>query len=230
MFIVIRVHPNPPARIHSLQVQGYCPHCKTGTTFTKTSNPDEGILVQKGITTIVVNYSCDICRGAIPIQWLVHQCDKSNNTITFHAPKEILSVREPFDFEYVPDSVKKEIEEALDCLSVSAYNGFAALCRRAIQEICTDLGAKATIKIKKQIEQAIELAELDEELGEIMEQLMLSGHDGSHPHLPEMNTERASVALELLRDLTHELYRRRGKIKKATELRQKSVKGENKKS
>lgn len=52
---------------------------------------------------------------------------------------------------------------------------------------------------------------------------MLSGHDGSHPHLPEMNQERASVLLSLLQDLTYQLYTRPGNIEAAAELRKKAI-------
>ena len=72
-----------------------------------------------------------------------------------------------FDFEHVPDTVRDEIQEALACLSVAAYNGFAALCRRSIQAISTDLGADATSRVQNQINQMAELSDLDEELKEL---------------------------------------------------------------
>jgi len=52
---------------------------------------------------------------------------------------------------------------------------------------------------------------------------MLTGHDGAHPHLPEVGQERAAVLLSLLKDLVYELYTRPGKVKKAASLRQQSI-------
>ncbi len=121
------------------------------------------------------------------------------------------------------EEIEKEIEEALGCLSVSAFNGFAAVCRRAIQAICTNLGADATTKVKGQVEEMIHLTGLGKEWKELALQIMLSGHDGSHPHLPEMNAERAGVLLSLLRDLTYQLYTRPGKVKEASALRQRAI-------
>lgn len=113
--------------------------------------------------------------------------------------------------------------EGLACLSVGAVNGFAAVCRRAIQAICTDLGAAATTKIKGQIGDMIRLTGLDQEWEGLAIQIMLSGHDGAHPHLPEVGSDRAAVLLSLMQDLTYELYTRPGKIKGAAALRAKAI-------
>jgi len=83
-----------------------------------------------------------------------------------------------------------------------------------------NLGSGATTKVKQQIDEAVKLTNLDEEWHALMLQIMLAGHDGSHPHLPEMNPARAGIALQLLRDLTYQLYTRPGKIREAAKLRQ----------
>ena len=52
---------------------------------------------------------------------------------------------------------------------------------------------------------------------------MLSGHNGSHPDLPDVNAKRAALLLSLLRDLTYELYTRPGKIKDAAVSRKEAI-------
>lgn len=177
------------------------------------------------VCQVVIDYVCSICRQSIPIKW--HITNFKDKYIEVESPSSVLRIQSPFEFEHVPDSVTKEIKEALDCLSVSAYNGFAALCRRSIQAICTDLGAGATTQVKKQIEEMIELTKLDDEWKELAFQIMLSGHNGAHPHLPEMNADRATVLLSLLQDLTYQIYTRPGKVKEAAALRKEAI--ENKK-
>lgn len=179
-----------------------------------------------GIREFVVNYSCEACLGPIPVLWQIYTWN-SQNQPEVHSPRMILPIREEFDFAYVPESVKVEIEEALDCLSVGSLNGFAAVCRRAIQAACTDLGAEASTRVKRQIDEMAKLSGLDDEMKDLAIQIMLSGHDGSHPHLPEMNPERAGIMLSLLRDLVHELYTRPGKIKKAAEARRAAIAAKN---
>ncbi len=204
-----------------------CPHCKTGARYTLTTSPNINYLRRDNINSFIVNYSCEICLGPIPVRWDISNWPDQNNP-NVQNPKEVLPVREPFDFTYVPNEVCVEIEEALDCLSVSAYNGFAALCRRAIQTISTNLGAKAASKVKKQIEEMMDITELGNEWKDLAFQIMLSGHDGSHPNLPDVDVDRASVLLTLLQDLTYELYTRPGKVKEAAQLRQEAIDKKNK--
>ncbi|MES1952584.1 hypothetical protein S4A8_17077 [Salinisphaera sp. S4-8] len=116
-----------------------------------------------------------------------------------------------------------EIEEALDCLSVNAFNGFAALCRRVVQAICAELGAEGSNKVEKQIKQMFEITELDDQWEDLAKQIMLAGHDGAHPHLPEVNSNRAQVLLSLLRDLCYELFTRPGNIRASAALRAEAI-------
>lgn len=187
-----------------------------------TTQPLFGQLRADNVVRFVVNYTCEVCLEPVPIEWTVRNWEDPNNP-ELQSPKVVIPIREEFSFEFVPDAVKKEIEEALDCLSVAAFNGFAAVCRRATQAICTNLGAKARSKVENQIREMIELTRLGEDWKELAIQIMLSGHDGSHPHLPDVDEERAAILLSLLKDLTHQLYTRPGKIKEAAKLRKTAI-------
>lgn len=209
----------PPNYWGNLRPGGICPHCKESTRFTQTSTPDVHKIMSDKMKYLVLSYSCDACLMPIPIQWFVAGYN-GGDQIFVDNPKVLLINKEPFDFSHVPDEVKQEIEEAIDCLSVNAYNGFAALCRRSIQAICTNLGAGATDKVKNQVNEMITTTGLDDEWKELTIQIMLSGHDGAHPHLPEVGLDRAIVLLSLMQDLTYQIYTRPGKIKEAASLRQ----------
>ena len=174
------------------------------------------------VKTFVANYTCDACLGAIPILWEIENWQTTDDPIVRN-PKAVLPVREPYDFEHVPEVIEKEIGEALDCLSVNAFNGFAGVCRRAVQAICTNLKTKGSTRVKKQIEEMANLMGLDEEWKDLTIQIMLSGHDGAHPHLPEVDNARAGVMLSLLQDLTYQLYTRPGKVKESAKLRQEAI-------
>jgi hypothetical protein len=212
-------------------VRGICPHCNLGTTFSLASEILNGPVLDREIRRFVASYFCDICLEPIPTLWEIIITNFGADSrgayggYYFDNPKEILGVRGSFIFEHVPTQVSNEIREAIDCLSVSAYNAFAAMCRRAVQAICTDLGAGATTKIEKQIKETAQLAGLEPEWLDLMLQVMLTGHDGAHPHLPEVTADRAAVLLQLLQDLTHELYTRPGKVREAAKLRQDAIKG-----
>lgn len=208
----------PPTSYHTLRVGGQCPNCNKGTSYRVITTPDYNKLYADKINQFVISYACDICSAPIPVKWTIRDWHAANNPIVGD-PKEILPVKEPFDFSHVPGSVAKEINEALDCLSVSAYNGFAACCRRAVQSLCTALGADATTKVKQQIADMAAITELGADWQDLALQVMLAGHDGAHPHLPEMDSSRASAILPLLQDLTYQLFTRPGNVKQAAELR-----------
>jgi len=66
---------------------------------------------------------------------------------------------------------------------------------------------------------------IDEEAFDQLKQIMLTGHDGAHPHLPKLSPERAGVLLELMKDVLYQLFVRQAKIREAAELRRQSASG-----
>src|SRR5262245_8012213 len=111
-----------PANPTSIRVGGTCPHCKQGGHFTPLTTPIPGALQRDGVEELIMCYACDTCLKAIPVSWRVAKY--AGTEVLVDTPKAVLPVREAFEFHSVPDEVRKEIEEALDCLSVGAYNGF----------------------------------------------------------------------------------------------------------
>ena len=97
------------------------------------------------------------------------------------------------------------------------------MCRRAVQSICTYLGAERSTKVQAQINEMAELAKLSPETKKLALEVMLTGHDGSHPHLPDVNAERAMVLLSLIQDLTYQLFTRPGKIEESAVLRKAAI-------
>lgn len=220
---MLKIYGNqPPELLTNLNIGGVCPHCGTPGRFTLSTVANERLSKDR-VQEIVVGYTCDTCLRIVPVRWRVTGFGQQvNNTCSqpiVSEPEFVLPVREPFEFAHVPAEVEREIREALDCLSVNSYNGFAAMSRRAIQAICTNLGANASTKVKAQIEEMVTLTDLDNEWKKLAVQIMLGGHDGSHPHLPEVNADRAAVLLSLLADLTYQLYTRPGKVREAAALR-----------
>ena len=211
----------PPGQLKDIEVGGYCPHCQRGGKFIRTTEPLPVTLGHDKVYDVVIDYACTLCRKSIPIRWHIYGID--TNDIGVDVPGSVEPAKEPFNFEFVPDDVREEIEEALDCLSVNAYNGFAAVWRRSIQATCTNLGAGATTKVQQQIAEMIRITNLGEDWEEMAVQIMLSGHDGAHPHLPDMNAERARIMLSLLQDLMYQIYTRPGKIKESAILRKKAI-------
>jgi hypothetical protein len=186
--------------------------------------PDLEIVSKRELKAVAAGYACDNCNGPIPIVWSYVKPDGIG--VVLALGREVLRVREPFDFAHVPDPVKAPIEEALDCLSVNAYNGFAAMCRRTIQAACTELGAEGSTKVEAQIRELKQIGALDDETFPAVYQIMLGGHDGAHPQLPSVDQDRARLLLQMLRDVIYELFTRHGRAREAAQKRAEAIKKE----
>lgn len=97
------------------------------------------------------------------------------------------------------------------------------MCRRCVQSISKELGAKGKDKVHKQINELKKMEEIDDETFNIFEQLVISGHDGAHPHLPPLSPDRALILLELMKDVIFQLFVRKAKIQESIELRKKQI-------
>ncbi|MFQ5751920.1 MAG: DUF4145 domain-containing protein [bacterium] len=132
-------------------------------------------------------------------------------------------VKETFDFARLPKPVAEDFQEALDCYSICRFNAFAAMCRRTVQSIFIDLGTKGKDRVHKQLKEAKDMADIDDETYQILDLIIIQGHDGAHPNLPRLSPERARVLLELMKDILYQLYVRRKKIQEAIDLRTEAI-------
>lgn len=192
-----------------------CPHCgvdKPSLHMTKNFNTDRH---NGGRQRFWRTYSCRNCGGAI-----LAGANSDRGNVEEMYPRAPI---EQFDFENLPTEVADDFREALDCYSISRFNAFAAMARRTVQSISTNLGAKGGDKVLSQLKELKELAQIDDETFDILKQIVVGGHDGAHPHLPKLSPERAGVLLELMKDVLHQLFVRKAKIKAAIELRKKST-------
>jgi hypothetical protein len=130
---------------------------------------------------------------------------------------------EQFEFENLPHEIAKDFREAMACYSIGKLNAFVAMSRRTVLSVSTFLGAKGSDKVLDQLKELKEMAQIDDETFDLLKQVVVVGHDGSHPHLPKLSPERAVVLLELLKDVHHQLFVRKSKIQAAIELRKKSI-------
>jgi len=217
---IVNQSPEGTAQIDQKTLRLLCPYCETKSKLTLIGRPLVEIVQQFGLTEVVAGYVCEACLRGIPIGWNVMGV---GNEVKVDNPRILLRSLIPFDFSHVPEAVRNDVQEALDCLSVNAYNGFAAMCRRTVQTICEDMGTEGSTKVQSQIEELKDIAGLSGEDYETIKQIMLTGHDGAHPHLPPINQDRAGLLLELLSDTVYQLYTRPGKIRSAAAKRAEAI-------
>ncbi len=200
-----------------------CPSCATVSNVSAVSFPNYELVRRFKPSSVIVGYRCDSCNSPIALKYGVVNYANKNSIDLSEDYQVIERPLEKFEYEYLPESVAEDFKEAVLCYSQGAFNAFAAMCRRTSQSIFMDLGASAKDRVHYQLREAKELAGLDDEIEEIFNQILVSGHDGAHPHLPLMDQERSEVLFVLMQDILTEIYVRKAKIREAMEARKKAI-------
>lgn len=200
----------PPAPLNALRCGGTCPHCGQRASFTRMQDLIENVAKAAKLREIMVTYHCDACLKPIPVRYDVVDWDPTRVDRAALA----LPVVEPFDFEHVPESVAREVREALACLSVGAHNGFGAMSRRAVRALIDDLGGDGAARVEAQLGEMLSLSGLAGDWEALARGVLLPPGAGAM-ELPDMDAKRAAVLLSLLRDLAYQLYTRPGRVRAA---------------
>ncbi|MFU8888006.1 MAG: hypothetical protein ACNA8N_05355 [Trueperaceae bacterium] len=200
----------PPAPLNALRVGGTCPHCGQRSSFTRMQDLIENVARSAKLREIMVVYHCDACLAPVPVSYDVVDWDPAR----VDRPRMALPVVEGYDYEHVPEPVARVIKEALDCLSVRAYLGFAAMARRAVRAVVEDLAPDGEARVERHLEEILELTGLDGDWQEKARQALrpTPGVAG-----PDLDARGAKVLLSLLRDLTYQIYTRPGRVRWAAE-------------
>jgi hypothetical protein len=196
-----------------------CPHCGVHSNITAVSIPRYEHVERFKLETVAVCYRCDSCNAPITLIFKIKP-EFGNLRVLFDDTfSQVEHAKETFEYDYLPTEVSADLREALACYSLGCYNAFAAMSRRCVQSVATDLGAKGSDRVLGQLKDLKEMAEIDEDTYILLKQIIIDGHDGAHPHLPSIDFPRAAVLLELIKDVLYQLYVRKGKLQEAIKLR-----------
>jgi len=213
---------NSDQSLYDASINTDCPHCGKSTNLILVSPPNYQRLVRFRPKNVGMAFQCASCSQPIFLKFEISSY--GTNALSIYDQFELIERPSiEFEFEFIPESVVNDFREALNCYSNSSFNAFAAMCRRTIQSTANEIGAKGKSKVQNQLKEMKEMAEIDDETFDILKQIIIDGHDGSHPHLPNLGSERAEILLALIKDVMHQLFVRKGKLKKASELRKQQI-------
>jgi hypothetical protein len=199
-----------------------CPHCGVRAAAVPISIPRHGLMGRFALSEVGFVNRCSACNRAIFLRYRVQHL---SNPHLLEDDFEIVNRGvEPFETQYLAGAVLDDFKEALICYAGSCWNAFAAMCRRCTQSVCESFGAEGSTKVQAQIQDLKAMGVADDETFTQLYQIMLTGHDGAHPHLPALSAARAAVLLQLMKDVLYQLYVRPAKIREASELRRQAVK------
>jgi hypothetical protein len=206
-----------PSRIQDKKLSGICPRCGVKSQFTLVGFVSATNQTMKGASV----HTCFSCNAYIFIEWQFYTSEFGEDG--YYNPEMLNAPIPIFDFRYIPETIKKVFQEALICYGDNCFNAFAAMCRRTIQAIFQEKGIEGTTRIHNQLFQYLEESN-DDEMKNLLNELIKTGHDGSHPHLPEVTEERAIIMYALMEDVFEQIYIRPGKISEAKALRDDAIK------
>lgn len=198
-----------------------CPHCAVKASAVPISVPRYGLIGRFKLAEVGIVARCGSCDRAI---FLRYRVQRIGNPHILADDFELLNrAIEPFEVKYLSGAVLDDFNEALVCYANTCWNAFAAMCRRCIQSVCESFGADGTTKVQSQLKELEAMGVAEPETFAQLNQIMLSGHDGAHPHLPALSAARAAVLLQLMKDVLYQLYVRPAKIREAGELRRQAL-------
>jgi hypothetical protein len=213
----LQLHPNH--EIQNLLDQDItirCPHCGVHAGMSAVSIPRYELVHRFKCQEVAIVYRCDSCNRPVVLQFKVSLSNPAPLSRDF---TQIQNALEPFEHQYLKEDVADDFKEALTCYSHNCWNAFAAMCRRCLQSVASQLGATGTTRVEAQLRELKDMGIVDEETFTQLKQIMLSGHDGAHPHLPKLSSDRAQILLELMKDILYQLFVRPGKVAEAAKLR-----------
>lgn len=215
---------NNPQQVFDQHYAMKCPHCGIHSNLSAVSIPRYEYLDRFSPNKVGIVYRCDSCNLPVFLRFNVQNYDTGNYRIALgNEYEEVERAQETFEYQYLPAPVAEDFREALISYSYLCYSAFAAMCRRCIQSVFIELGAEGKDRVLNQLKDVQKTAALDEETFNRLKQIIISGHDGAHPHLPRLSAERAGVLLELMKDILYQLFVRKAKIQEAIEFRKQAV-------
>jgi hypothetical protein len=193
-----------------------CPYCGVYAHMSPQSIPDMAQVLKDRPKHVGLVYQCDACHAPIFLRFAVKQFDDDGvelyqNFIELERPKE------RFPFSYLPNETEVLFREALACYSGNNFNAFASMCRRAASSSFRAMGDGGKLRAFDEVMVAQDIAEIDDSSFEPIKNILFaSGDDNS---IPLLGRAQAGVLLEILKDMFHQCFVRRGKLTRAIKVR-----------
>ncbi|HEX4243833.1 MAG TPA: hypothetical protein VHZ53_20630 [Steroidobacteraceae bacterium] len=211
---------SPQDELH-VEYQGIaltCPHCQTLTHLTAVAVPNFEELSRRKPKHIGAVFRCDACGEPVFLKFLAKaytalRVELSSNYV------EIERARETFPLTYLPEEAEQLFKEGLNCYSANCFNAFGAMCRRTAQSLFRELGERGKLEMFDSLQEIRTLAELDDDTFAALRAVLFGSDSDPWPHQPDLNSERAGVLLEVMRDLLYQTFVRKARLMQAMTFR-----------
>jgi Domain of unknown function (DUF4145) len=169
----------------------YCDHAAAfennlheGSPYGQFGDADESLRV--GLS------SCPSCRCVVAIGY--------HNSVTGFwdpvatLPQRVVSAPDPL----IPGPVADDLFEARKCFAAGTWKATAAMCRRALQGACLDLGATPGKVLQQQVAEVVASNRVHASLEEWARAIRVMGNSGAHPGDDGLETVTQEEAQDIL--------------------------------
>jgi len=208
-------------RFHNDQAQSLaltCPHCSVFAHMTPQAVPRFAELSSYRPKQIGIVYRCDSCN--LPVFLRFHARSYDANRIELSSQfSEVEHAPEKFGYSYLPEVVETMFREALLCYTHGAFNAFASMSRRTMQEVFTLLGESGKLRLFDELNDLREMAEVDSASFAVLKRVIFGSDADPAPSLPTLDDDQAGLLLEVMKDLLYQSYVRKGRLQQAMVIR-----------
>jgi hypothetical protein len=214
------IYITPQDELH-VEYQGIaltCPHCQTLTHLTAAATPKFDDLSERKPKHVGIVFRCDACGEPVFLKFASKaftplRVELSANYV------EVERARENFPLTYLPEEAESLFKEALSCYAAGCYNAFGSMSRRTAQSLFRDLGERGKLELFDTLQEIRALAELDDDNFSTLRAVLIGSDSDPWPNQPNLDSERAGILLEVMRDLLYQTFVRKARLLQAMTFR-----------
>jgi hypothetical protein len=195
-----------------------CPHCQTLTHLTAVSVPKFDDISRRRPKHVGIVFGCDTCSEPIFLKFVVKAYTSLRVELAANFT-EIERARENFPLTYLPEEAEALFKEALNCYAASCFTAFGAMSRRTAQSLFRDLGERGKLELFDTLQEIRTLASLDDDTFAVLRTVLFGSDSDPWPQQPNLNSERAGILLEVMRDLLYQTFVRKARLVQAVTFR-----------
>lgn len=215
------VHIDSHSRLYHDQEQHLaitCSHCEVFSHITPLAVPQYDQLIAFRPKQVGIVFRCDSCNAPVFLKFnaKMYAANRVELASTF---VEVERAREKFSFTYLPEAAELLFKEALNCYTAVCFNAFASMCRRTALEVFTDLGDAGKLRLFDELNEIRQLAEIDNDTFNVVKRVLFGDEGESKQSVPTLDAYQAGVLLEVMKDLLHQAYVRKGRLQQAMMMR-----------
>jgi len=217
----VSVYIDSQSRLHHDQEHNLaltCPHCQVLAHITPMAVPQYDQLIATHPKYAGLVFRCDSCNQPVFLKFLIKMY-AANRVELASTYTELEHAREKFTFTYMPEDSELLFKEALAVYSAGCHNAFASMCRRTAQAVFADLGEGGKLRLFDELNEIRDMAEIDGETFAVIKRVLFDNDHDPRGALPTLDPYQAGLLLEVMKDLLHQSYVRKGRLQQAMMVR-----------